>query len=190
MKNNDYTIIARDCVGGILYHQHGMRFLTPTINLFFTPEDFNYLCLNFKEYIECELIEYKDDNIEYPVGILSPDNLNPIKVYFLHYDSFKEAKNKWDDRKTRINWDNICVISTFCYPLEVKTLTPKLIEDWNKIKYKKVVLVDKKYGFDNEVIIKKPAECNEYAWLLYSPDKDNPMRRTFNDYDFDKFLND
>ena len=41
-ENKNFTIIARDCVGGILYHQLGERFLSPTINLFFTPEDFNY----------------------------------------------------------------------------------------------------------------------------------------------------
>lgn len=188
-NNKDFTLIARDCVGGILYHQLGLRFLTPTINLFFTQEDFNYLCLNFKEYIDSELTEYKDDNISYPIGLLSPKGLNPIKVFFLHYDNFKESKEKWDDRKARINWDNILVVSTFCYTTEKDTFSPELIDDWNRIKYKKVILVDRKFGFDDEVIIKKPEECKEYAWLLFSPDKENSWRRTFNDFDFIKFLN-
>ena len=37
-KNDDFTLIARDCIGGILYHQLGLKFLTPTINLFLTPK--------------------------------------------------------------------------------------------------------------------------------------------------------
>lgn len=189
LNNKDFTIIARDCVGGILYNQFRLRFLSPTINLFFTPEDFNYFCLNLKDYIDAKLEEYIDSNLAYPVGLLSPDNLKPIKVYFMHYDNYKVAEEKWNDRKKRINFDNIFVISTFCYPLETKTLSKELIDNWNKIKYKKVLLVDKNYGFDNEVIIKKSPECNDYAWLLYSPDKNNLKRRTFNDYDFIKFFN-
>ena len=188
-KNKDFTLIARDCIGGILYHQLGLKFLSPTINLFFTPEDFNYFCLYLKEYIDCDLKESKEEDIEYPVGILAPINRKPIKVHFMHYESFDEAKEKWNERKSRINWDNIYVCSSFAYSKEVATFTPELVEKWNKIKYKKVVLVDKKYGFDDEIIIAKPEECLEYAWLLFSPNKNNEWRRTFNDFNFIKFLN-
>lgn len=191
-KNNDFTLIARDCVGGILYHQLGLRFLSPTINLFFTPEDFNYFCLYLKEYIDATLVELTESGVSYPVGLLLPNkkyNLKPIRVDFMHYDSFKIAKEKWEARKKRINWDNIYVFSSFCYPREIATLTPELISNWNKIKYKKVMLTDKNYGFDDECIISKPEECKEYAWLLYQPDGLDNYRRTFNDFDFIKFLN-
>ena len=55
VKNNDITLITRDCIGGILYHQLGRKFLSPTINLFLTPTDFNYFCLYLKEYIDFSL---------------------------------------------------------------------------------------------------------------------------------------
>ena len=192
LKNTDVTIIARDCVGGILYHQLGLKFLSPTINLFFVPDVFNDFCLNLKEYISAELKELKDDDTPYPVGLLYPakeSGLKPLRVDFMHYDSFIEAKAKWEERKARINWDNIYVVSTFCYPKEVATFSDELVENWNKIKYKKVMIVDKKYGFDNEYIINKPEECHEYAWLLEQIDKDNPEKRVFNEFDFVKFLN-
>ena len=80
-------------------------------------------------------------------------------------------------------------MSSCSYSTEVVTLTPQIIEEWNKIKYKKVILVDKKYGFDDEVVIEKPKECEEFAWLLFAPDQDQPWKRTFNDFDFIKFLN-
>ena len=108
----------------------------------------------------------------------------------MHYETFKLAKEKWEERKQRLNYDNLFVISSCCYSTEVETLTPQIIEDWNKIPYKKVILVDKKYGFDNEEVIKKPQECQEFAWLLYAPDKTKPWKRTFNVFDFIKFLND
>lgn len=189
LNNSDFTLITRDCIGGVLYHQLGLKFLSPTINLFFTPQDFNYFCLHLKSYIDGRLEESLDDNLPYPVGVLYPRIGKTIKVYFMHYDSFEIAKAKWEERKKRINYDNLFVISSCCYSTEIETLTPEIIKEWNKIKYKKVILVDKKYGFDNEFVINKPEACEEFAWLLYSPDKNDPSRRTFNEFNFIKFLN-
>ena len=188
-KNEDFTLISRDCIGGILYHQLGLKFLSPTINLFLTPKDFNLFCLHLKDYIYSELVELKDEKVDYPVGILTPSKTSrrSIRVDFMHYETFEEAKTKWDERKSRINWDNIYVVSSFCYPGEVKTLSPKLIKDWNKIKYKKVVLVDQKYGFDDERVIQKPKYPKEYAWLLEYVR--GSWKRKFNRFDFIKFLN-
>ena len=187
--NKDFTLIARDCVGGVLYHQLGLRFLTPTINLFFTPEDFNALCLNLKEYLEAELVEASGEDKPYPVGALIPKGLNAIKVHFMHYETFVEAKSKWDERKTRVHWDNIFVLSTVCYVPEASAVTPELIQRWNQIPYRKAILVDRPYGFDDEHVIAKPAACEEFAWLLFTPNPEEPWRRTFNDFDFLRFLN-
>ena len=192
-QNKDFTLIARDCVGGVLYHQLGLKFLSPTINLFLTPEDFNYFCLYLKEYIAGDMAESLNENVDYPVGLLTPikgcEISRGLKIHFMHYDSFNEAYDKWEERKSRINWDNLFVISSFCYSKETATYTDELVKNWNKIKYKKVLLVDKKYGFDDEFVVARPMECKEYAWLLYQPDKDNEWLRTFNDFDFIKFLN-
>ena len=192
LKNKDFTIIARDCVGGALYHQLKERFLSPTINLFFTLNDFNYFCLYLEDYISGELSESKEENIDYPVGLLKPrkgTTDKAIKVHFMHYETFEMAYQKWEERKQRINWNNIYVISSCCYQHEIENLNDQIINDWNKIKYPKVILVDKQYGFDDEFIINKPEECQEYAWLLYEPDKEKTWKRTFNDFDFIKFLN-
>ena len=193
ITNKDFTLIARDCVGGILYHQLGLKFLSPTINLFFIPEEFNYFCLNLKEYINGELVELKKDSAPYPVGLIYPKKNSsisrPVRVDFMHYETFTQAADKWNERKQRINWDNIYVLSTFCYEPEVKTLTPKLIEDWNKINLKKAMLVDQKYGFENEFVIKKPEKCQEFAWLLYISEETSTWERTFNEFDFINFLN-
>ena len=189
-ENKDFTLIARDCVGGVLYHQLGLKFLSPTINLFLSPEDFNCFCLNLKDYLDGELKEHLCEE-KYPVGMLHPrkgSKLKPIRIDFMHYPSFEEAYRKWNERKERINWDNMFVVSTFCYPNETNKFNKKLVEDWNKIKYKKVVLVDKKYGFAGEFVIKKPKECKDYAWLLYQPNNEK-WERTFNEFDFIEFLN-
>ena len=65
LKNSDFTIISNTCIAGKIYHDLGLRFLTPTINL-----------------------------------------------YFKHYKTFDEAVNKWNERKSRIVWDNIFIMMT------------------------------------------------------------------------------
>ena len=193
LKNKDFSLISRDCIGGVLYHQFGQRFLSPTINLFFTIEDFNYFCRYLNKYIKAELSECKNSGVDYPVGVLTPKSifrkLKPIKVGFMHYDSFENAKAKWEERKSRINYQNILVINSCCYSTEVDSLTKKDIEEWNKVKYPKIILVDKSYGFNDEFVVKKPQECEEFAWLLYQNDKNDESRRVFNDFDFISFIN-
>lgn len=189
-KNLDFTLIARDCIGGVLYHQLGLKFLSPTINLFLTLEDFNYFCLNLKDYVNGELEEYIDNDVSYPVGVLKSSSVDrPIRIDFMHYSSFEEAKNKWNERKARINYDNLFVVSSCCYKTEIETLNDKIIEDWNKIPYKKVILVDKEYGFDDEFVVQKHKDCKDFAWLLYTPSKTITWKRAFNKFNFIKFLN-
>ena len=191
-KNDNFTLIARDCIGGILYHQLGLRFLSPTINLFFTPSDFNYFVLYLKNYIDGELVEIKEEGVSYPIGLIYPkgdESLKPIRVDFMHYDSFTNAKDKWEERKKRINYNNIYVVSSFCYPGEIKTLSQEVIDKWNEIKYKKVLFVNKHYGFDDECVLSRDRECEDYAYLLFQYDKVNKWKRTFNKFDFIKFLN-
>lgn len=105
LVNKEFSIIASNCVGGVITHELGMRFNSPTVNCWFRNEEFVCFCENLKHYIfDCEL--YIDDDksreLGYPVG-----KLENISIYFLHYKSFEEAKAKWDARKQRIKWDNI-----------------------------------------------------------------------------------
>lgn len=192
LKNKEFSIISRDCIGGILYHQLGEKFLSPTINLFFTIEDFNYFCRYLNKYISTELIELKDKKVDYPVGILKPKTLfkklKPIRVDFMHYETFENAKQKWDERKKRINYKNIFVVNSCCYSTELDTLSNNDIKDWKKIKFPKVILVEKSFGFKNEFIVKKPENTVDFAWLLALKDKENDLR-VFNDFDFISFLN-
>ena len=186
-KNKDFTLISRDCIGRVVYHQLGLRFLSPTINLFLTPSDFNQFCLNLKGYLSSELVQDNGAKEDYPVGLLTA-NEQTVRVHFMHYASFEEAKTKWDERTARVNYENLYVLNSFAYPKEIAELSDKLIQDWNAIPYPKAILVDKPYGFDEEFVIKKDERCKEYAWLLYDPTSGKSWKRTFNDFDFISFL--
>ena len=55
VKPNDVSIISQNCIGGVFYHDIGMQFLSPTINLFIKEPDFVRFALNLRHYMECEL---------------------------------------------------------------------------------------------------------------------------------------
>lgn len=117
LQNQDFSIISSNCIGGIIYHQLGLRFLSPTINLWFKPSDFLTLLIHLRLYMQCELVEDRSANEQYPVGILRDPNSKrrSIHLYFQHYDSFKEARLKWEERKQRINYQNLIIIAVDSY---------------------------------------------------------------------------
>lgn len=107
LLENPPSIISRHCWGGLLYHRLGLQFKSPFINLFLKDIDFNKLVKNFSHYMNQEL-KYIEDGYDpilksnYPIV-----KLDDITIYFNHYSTFEEAKNKWEERKKRINYDNL-----------------------------------------------------------------------------------
>lgn len=110
LKNKDFTIISNNCWGGFIYQIFNLKYNTPTIGLFFFADDYVEFCRNIKYYLSKEIIfiqrdfsKYKKYIIkDYPIG-----KIDNIEIHFMHYKSCEEAKEKWDRRKKRINWNNI-----------------------------------------------------------------------------------
>lgn len=94
----NFQSFLRTAWGGVIYHELGKKFLSPTIKLWFKPDDFFRFVENLDYYLSLELIEELPTEYKYPVG-----RLDDIHVYFMHYDSFQEAKCKWNERIKRIN---------------------------------------------------------------------------------------
>src|SRR5574344_2087328 len=70
LTNKDFSIISQNCVGGVLYHDLGLKFTSPTINLYFEPLDFMRYILNLRKYNDCVPKIYMDEKRGYPVGKL------------------------------------------------------------------------------------------------------------------------
>lgn len=114
-KNTNPTIVCNNCIAGIIYHNLGLKFNSPTINLFIKGQDYLEFVKNFEYYSKCDLVEVFEENINYPIGkIVANDNEHQdIFVYFQHYTSFSKAKEKWVERYARVNWDNVFYIWEF-----------------------------------------------------------------------------
>ncbi|MBQ9537562.1 MAG: DUF1919 domain-containing protein [Desulfovibrionaceae bacterium] len=108
--NSQLTIFSRNCFAGILYNTFNMRFLTPFINMFFEEDDFlSFLHNPTIVNGEINLIGTSVDEIlktEYPIG-----QIDNIKLFFNHYKNFTKAKNIFYERRKRINWFNLLVVT-------------------------------------------------------------------------------
>lgn len=186
-RNKDFTLISRNCIGGAVYHQYGLQFRSPTINLYIKLDEFNLFCLYLHEYLDGNMKQVFLNDCNYPVGELKPtDNQLPnIYIRFMHYDSFEEALKKWDERKRRINWDNLYIINDCTTVGAERLVSQKVIYDFNRITYPKMIFVNRNYGFCNEYVLCSrrnkilihPLDKNRYSW-----------KYGFNKFNFNKFL--
>ena len=111
LKSKDFTIISCDCIGGCIYKDLKMQFLSPTINLYIGARDFVTLCANLKEFMtEGEMSEYHFEGCPYPLATILVPSGKKIMLFGKHYTSFDELKSAWDRRKTRINYDKLFFI--------------------------------------------------------------------------------
>lgn len=114
---SNFTIISNNCWGGLIYESYNLEKKSPTIGMFFMASDYIKFVNNIKEYLSYELkfippkeSRWKEDLCydkrfgSYPVA-----KLNDIEIFFLHYNSEEEAREKWKRRCKRINWDNLII---------------------------------------------------------------------------------
>lgn len=179
LENKDFTIIASNCVGTLMYYDLNMKFLSPTINLTIGMGDFVRFAENLKWYMDQELLELKGEK-KYPIGIV--DN---IKINFVHYKNFEEAKQKWRERKKRINWNNLFLIG-----VEKENCTYKTIQSFERLPYKnKVILTRMEYPeITSSYYIRGFEEKSELGTITNFEDK-FLKRRYMDDFDYVSFLN-
>lgn len=113
LRNSDFSIISNHCMGGIIYHDLGCKFLSCTINLKILPDDFVEFLSHLQYYLNREIIPAFEMKESYPVGKITKYGGNGyIYIYFVHYKSFEDAVEKWYERAKRINFDNLIIMMT------------------------------------------------------------------------------
>lgn len=126
LKNHDFSIIANTCMGGVVSNSLGEQFRSPTVNVLMSEYQFIAFCKYLKEYSKCPVEELTREeweqfrDVTHPVGVLRgykipngylPDiKLPDIMLLFVHYRTFEEAKQKWEERFKRVNYDNLYLL--------------------------------------------------------------------------------
>ncbi|MBR1728920.1 MAG: DUF1919 domain-containing protein [Selenomonadaceae bacterium] len=105
------TIFANLCWAGFAYHDYGLPFLSPFIDMFVRDDDYIKFLQSPEKYIKAKPTFKKMipdpgiPSIEYPIL-----TLKDIELHMEHYKTPAEAIKKWNDRKKRINWYDLLVM--------------------------------------------------------------------------------
>ena len=65
---SDISLISMNCIGGTFYHDMNCKFLTPTVNLFFTASDFIKFVNDLDYYLSFTPVVEMGE--KYPIGTL------------------------------------------------------------------------------------------------------------------------
>lgn len=123
------SIIASTCIGGMISHNLGQKFMSPTINIWMTPSHLTRFVCDLDKYLSAPVVFVKNSGYDFPVG-----KICDITVYFQHYHTEKEALDKWNERKTRLNPENLYIIT------DDKRLSSEELDALTSVKCKRLVI--------------------------------------------------
>lgn len=181
LKNSsDFSLLCNNCVGGIILHELGQRFNSPTVNLFIGARDYLKLLSDLEFYLAQPLTEIETER-PYPVGALGD-----ITLFFMHYDTFEEAKNKWLERASRIKKENLFVLM-----VEQSDCTQGMVEEFDCLQYEhKAILVSKAMDEIRSAHYIKGAEAEIGGLIDICRYRSKVTgRRWLDDFDYVTFLN-
>jgi uncharacterized protein (DUF1919 family) len=166
----DFTVICNNCLASTaVYTKFGLKYNTPTVNLFFYPDDYLTFIENITELVKQPLrfkpiSKYETANARartryrlsgsYPIGVLGED----IEIQFKHYKNQIEAATKWARRCQRINFDKLFFIFS-----ERDGVTPAHIERYANLPFEhKVFFSSKPTSYpDITIVVKDYFGANE-----------------------------
>lgn len=179
LKNRDFTIIASNCNGTFMYYDMDLPYLSPTINLSIGMNDFVKMAGNLKWYMEQEIALSSGPEV-YPIGMLVD-----IRIQFVHYETFEQAVQQWNERKKRINWDNLFFVGT-----EKDGCTYETLQKFDRLPYKnKVIFTKQEYPEIRSAHYMRGLEAEEEHGVLTNYKKQFRLRRYLDDFDYVSFLN-
>lgn len=179
MNSFSPSIVSSNCYGGVVSHDLGLKFMSPTVNLWLYPEDYLKLCAQPTKFFSEEPTQI-ETNYSYPVG-----KILDITLYFQHYDDFEEARKKWIERSKRIDYNNLFFMMT-----ERDGCTVEKIKRFDMLPYKnKVVFTHIPYPEFYSAFYIKGFEDKDECGILSEYRDSVFIRRYIDDFDVVQFLN-
>ena len=179
LKNNGFTIISSNCIGGMVYHMFDHPFLSPTINLSMSFPDFVCFCSDLEHYLNAELKTYQGDlKWSYPMA-----DLDGLTLHMVHYKSFEQAKADWERRAKRVDFDNLFLVAS-----ARDGFTQELAEQFDALVHPKVLFVGQKDSNPDHFYIKGFENEKELGDVTaYIPDRSG--KRYYELFDWASFFN-
>ncbi len=130
LTNPTASLLVPNCLGGTLFHDLGLQFRSPWVNLMMYQKEFVKVVHNLDEYLAKPLVFFNHPEYTFPCA-----KLGDVTVHFTHYNSEEEAQQKWKDRCERLDRDNLFIIA-----VERDGLTKEEILSLNAIKARGIVV--------------------------------------------------
>ena len=180
LKNPTFTIISNNCWGGTVYEAYNLPKQSPTVGMFFMADDYLKFLSDLEGYlygiltfIAPEKSRWKDAPQvsgdrrfgSYPVGHLS-NGKNTIEIFFLHYHSEQEAREKWERRCKRMNWERMLVKFN-----DQNGCTSKNVQDFMRLPFKnKLFFTCKEWpGISEEYTVIRQVPKHDCIMASYEP---------------------
>lgn len=169
IKNTDFTIISNNCWGGGIYEVLGLPYKTPTVGLFFFSECYVKFLQDLKGNLNQEIHFINESKYEkgnqlrassyYPIGMIGDE----IEIHFLHYTSEDEAREKWDRRKSRVNFENLLVAFS-----DSESYTKEQLLTFDSLPHRKVFFSAKKISGIQSLIWLKMFQNEKHIGDIYT----------------------
>lgn len=169
IKKSNISIISDYCFAGFLYHKFGMRFTSPTINMFIDNDCYFQFISNLDYYMKKPMVEVKNPVDETYKGIYAfqRGRIEDIEFMFNHDETFSNAAARWQRGVKRFNWDNYIVTMTI--------RSDKMAQKFNDLPIKhKIGFYWKDLGLDS---------------VVYTPEWNEVSIRAKFNYDFAGLVN-
>ncbi len=170
LLNDNFTIITNTCIGGVMYHKLGKQFLSPTINLWMHDVEFFRFVRNMDAYF-AQPLRFIPNEFGYPTAYCGD-----VLIHFNHYKTEKEAEAKWEERKKRINRDNLFVICAD-RPMDGKRVTHEDMLSLKDISCKGKVIFSVRQYEDIDYIVPLPKDPEGEYVNIYMFDKTKYLKR-------------
>jgi uncharacterized protein (DUF1919 family) len=154
--NQKFCIISNDCWGAEIYKLLEKPFNTPFIGLMLMGPCYIQLLEDLKYYLNLPLhfidqskygeMQAIKSGINFPLGVLGDSG---IEVHFLHYQSKEEAKEKWERRLNRMDWNHLFIK----YDCNKDYADKELVERFVKIPHSNKIVFGKENFGCKEVIL-------------------------------------
>lgn len=173
IRKGKITILSRNCLGGFVYRDLGMKALSPTKNCMCFRADWYEFVENYQRYLNCDMEVYDKNTHGMYQGNLGNQFMekgiidSKILWDFNHARDIRVAVTEWNRRRENANLDNIAVIDIITNDKELEMFDKIKINKKVGLYYKetdvKNVVFFPEWLRDSEVRIK-----NAFSWSGYT----------------------
>ena len=180
LKNGTPTIISNNCIGGIICHDMGLQFRSPFVNIGIRAPEYLEILQNLPKYMETPFEERKERYDGWPTV-----KWGDVWMLFAHEESLEVSLKKWEQRKNRIDYDNLFVTMT-----DRQGCTYEHLLMFDRLPYQnKVVITHKEYSEIKSAFYLKGFEDKQEVPVMSDWKPGYWKRRWIDDFDYIRFLN-